>query len=490
MLAVLCGLIPLLLAECVLRFAGCGLAEEISDPFVGFSAVRPLFELTSRGDRYETSPSRLSYFCRESFAAEKPLHEFRVFCLGGSTVQGRPYAIETSFTAWLELRLHDADPSRCWRVVNCGGVSYASYRLVPILEEVLQYDPDLIILYTGHNEFLEERTYAQVRRTPRIIAALHGMFSQLRTYNVLRSAWLRAKGEDINTKRAAAHRLPDEVDALLDVAGGLESYRRDDKQRRGAAAHFEFNLRRMIAMARAAGVPLVLVNPVSNLKDCPPFKVEGSRDLDTQQRQRFTDLWRAAREQGASPQRKQTLLREALSIDDQHAGAHFLLGHCLLAERKFSEAHHAFVRAKDEDVCPLRILESFHEVLQRVARATNTPLVDVRGLFEELSPARIPGDELLMDHVHPTITGHQRIADALADKLTRLGYVPPTEGWSRRRDKLYQDQLAKLDAAYFARGKERLEGLQRWTEGRAGVIQHAPLPQQPGQPNGDPALDR
>ena len=85
------------------------------------------------------------------------------YCLGGSTVQGRPYAIETSFTTWLELNLRTADPRYQWEVVNCGGVSYASYRLVPILRELLAYEPDLFIICTGHNEFLEDRTYASVK---------------------------------------------------------------------------------------------------------------------------------------------------------------------------------------------------------------------------------------------------------------------------------------------------------------------------------------
>ena len=63
--------------------------------------------------------------------------------LGGSTVQGRPFSIETAFSTWLELSLTAADPSRIWQVVNCGGVSYASYRLAPIVDESSCYKPDL-----------------------------------------------------------------------------------------------------------------------------------------------------------------------------------------------------------------------------------------------------------------------------------------------------------------------------------------------------------
>jgi hypothetical protein len=55
----------------------------------------------------------------------------------------------------LELELQATQPDRTWEVINCGGVSYGSWRLVAVLKEVLQYAPDLIILATGENEFLE-----------------------------------------------------------------------------------------------------------------------------------------------------------------------------------------------------------------------------------------------------------------------------------------------------------------------------------------------
>ena len=157
--AVLLGLLPLLGCEITLRMLGLGKPTDFNDPFVGFSDIHPLFVLNDDIGRYEIPKSRQTHFQPESFAADKPADEFRVFVLGGSTVQGRPWSIETSFTTWLELNLNAADPSRKYEVVNCGGVSYASYRLVPILQEVLhsdpggglRYQPDLIVFCEGQD---------------------------------------------------------------------------------------------------------------------------------------------------------------------------------------------------------------------------------------------------------------------------------------------------------------------------------------------------
>ena len=54
----------------------------------------------------------------------------------------------------------------------------------------------------------------------------------------------------------------------------------------------------------------------------------------------------------------------------------------------------------------------------------NVPLVDIRSLVEQQTPDGIPGSEWLVDHVHPSIEGHQLIADALFENLVSLQFFP------------------------------------------------------------------
>ncbi len=466
--AVLIGLSPLALLECGLWLGGWGWAEDVDDPFVGFSEVRPLFVRNEAANRYEIPLSRQQFFQPDSFAATKGPTEFRIFCLGGSTVQGRPYSIETSFTAWLELSLKAADPSRDWEVVNCGGVSYASYRLVPIMEEVLSYQPDLFIVYTGHNEFLEDRTYSHIKNTPAWVKGIHGRLSNFRTYGFCRSAASRIAGHDSQPEPIDRATLTAEVDALLDYRGGLQDYHRNDEWRRGVIEHFELNLRRMVAIARKAAVPIVLANPVCNLKDTPPFKTEHRRGLTTQQTDRFERLWEEAKSMDWKRlDDKVAVLKRALAIDDRHADAHFLMAKCYEAMGRAAAAKLEFIRAKDEDVCPLRILEPMHEIVFQVAAQTGTPLVDVRKVFEDLTQDGIPGDKQLIDHVHPRIDGHQRIAQVLLEEMVRRRWVTLRPGWESQRKDLYAEHLRTLPNSYFPQSVERLRGLKRWTQGRA-----------------------
>ena len=153
--AVLLGLSVFVLFELVCRLAGWGADSTANDAFSEFASVRPLFVRDADDARFVVAENRRGFFAEDSFPVEKT--QKRVFVLGGSTVQGRPFSIPTSFATFLEIGLNHTDPDHDWKVINCGGISYASYRLLPIMEECMQYEPDLFIVCTGHNEFLESR---------------------------------------------------------------------------------------------------------------------------------------------------------------------------------------------------------------------------------------------------------------------------------------------------------------------------------------------
>lgn len=461
--------------EGLCRLCDWGRSELRGDPFVGFRSVRPLFVLNADRTRYAISQARRTYFRPQSFSAQKADDEYRVFCLGGSTVQGRPYAVETAFSTWLEISLRTADSSRRWKVINCGGVSYASYRLTPILQEVLGYRPDLIVIYTGHNEFLESRTFDHIRDRGELVNASLAAVSRLHTFNLMRGGFARLRGASPSDPNEGRPILPAEVEALLDYRGGLEEYHRDETWRRNVIRQFRYNLHRMVRLARDAGVDVILANPVSNIGDMPPFKAEHRPDLSDEELAEWESLLAAARgyfrRENYSLHAAVRRLERACKIDPLHAGGWYTLAECYRGVGRTAEARDAYLRAKELDICPLRILQPMNQAVLDVARETGTPLVDVEQLFQQNSPDGIVGSKQMVDHVHPSFEGHQWIADALADKLVELGRVRPASDWQAKKRCAFQRHLDGLDDNYYVRGDQRLKNLRLWSQGRATAVQ-------------------
>ena len=215
-------LLFLTLLEGGLLLFGIEPAVKLEDPFVGFSGNVPLFEerRAPNGDRIlETARNKQHLFNPQSFPANKTSDTYRIFCVGGSTTYGRPYNADTAFSAWLQELLPAVDPSHNWEVINAGGISYASYRVARLMEELVRYQPDLFIIYTGQNEFLEDRTYGKLREMPEFLRDTVGLLAKTRTWSALSSTLGRLGVVPENTHPKEVE-LSAEVDAILDHSAG------------------------------------------------------------------------------------------------------------------------------------------------------------------------------------------------------------------------------------------------------------------------------
>jgi len=429
-------------------------ASRQSDPFVGFSGQSRLFterESASGQPILVTAENRLPWFNRQSFPRDKPPGAYRIFCLGGSTTYGRPYDDRTSFAGFLRAFLPEMDPSRPWEVINAGGISYASYRIEVLARELAEYQPDLFVVYTGHNEFLEERTYASLRETPEPVRRLVGLASRSRTFSLMQRV---LRGAPPSRDR---YTLPAEVDAILDRAVGPGAYHRDDAWREQVLAHFRFALERIVDVAVDAGAEVVLVVPAGNLRDCTPFKSEHRDGLSNEELREFLANLRAGEEAFRAGKLPEALERidRAIAIDPRHAAAHYLRGRALIESGDAQAARDAFVRARQEDVCPLRAPREIQEIVREVADQRRLPRIDFAGIVERQSEYGIPGADWFLDHVHPTIEGNERLAREVADKLVEMKVVRPQPSWTsdgfRRVAERVREQIDPRDHAIALR---------------------------------------
>ncbi len=446
------------LLEGGLALFGVAPVVQKEDPFVGFTGNVPLFveSLAPNGLKIlKTAPNKLTHFNQQMFVEKKAPDTYRIFCLGGSTTYGRPYNDKTSFPGWLRELLPEVQKSIDWEVINVGGISYASYRVARLMEDLVQYQPDLFIIYTGQNEFLEERTYRDLKKMPEAVRTAVGWLARTRTWAALNTL-LDRFGALPKQAPSESTQLAAEVDTILEHSTGPKQYQRDDPLRDDVLEHFRVSLERMVGIAREAGAEVIFVTPASNLKDCSPFKSEHTAGLDRADQERSQALLADALRQTANNDLTEALqaLDQAIGMDPRHAELHYRRGKVLFAMGRHDEALTAFKRASDEDVCPLRALTSMPGIVAAVAREHNLPLVDFVELLEQQAMAekghRIPGEEFFLDHVHPTVDGHKRLAVALTKTMIDAGIVLPDKGLSEAK-------IAAVDARIKSRIDRNLQ---------------------------------
>ncbi len=455
-----------ILIELILLAVGVVPLYQRTDPYIGFSGYAPLFlkHTPSNGEPiFETAQNKIRWFNQQSFPVRKAEGTIRIFCLGGSTTYGRPYDDRTSFCGWLRLFLPAVDPGHRYEVINAGGISYASYRVARLMEELADYEPDLFIVYSGHNEFLEKRTYDKLLKVPAFVRNLGALASRTLLYSTL---------HDVTYKQGEI--LPTEVKALLDRSIGPEKYHRDDEMRDAVLDHYRTSLLRMTNIGERAGARLILVTPASNVGDFSPFKTEPSSQMSTQEIQevdRLKILLTAALEENNYAQ-AEAIADRALAIDGRDAGLLYLQAKAFRALGRVNEARKAFISARDEDVCPLRALTPVSEIVTEVAQAKNTGLVDFVSITNEHSSDGIPGSELLLDHVHPTIEGNRLLALAIIEEMVHDGIVSPTATWNADAIAQISEKLeSSLDDQTHALALKNLSKVLSWA-GKQNEAEH------------------
>ena len=332
----------------------------------GFDDSSRLF-LPSATDRTRmtTNPDKLVSFRDESFAKIKPPRTLRIFALGGSSVNyAKPFFDD------MARRLKESLKARydAVEVIDCGGLSYGSHRLVLIAREVVQYDPDLLLFYEAHNEF-EEMQQLQLANLP--AAGTQRALAHSALYRFIRDLLARrqiSRLEGEKRQRDLANSLPDASKSWMhqftpaEIAGRMQAYRE--------------NLAAIVRLCREHGVRIVLGSVPSNLVKPSLPGPEGAR-----YEKEVLPLFAAgAWEQGAA------LGREILK--------------------------NASPRHQSSDV--------ENGIIRGVCRDLDVPLADVEAAVIAAEPHRVPGETLFSDHCHLNGEGNKILAAVYGQKILDL----------------------------------------------------------------------
>ena len=484
-LAVASPLVAFSLCEGLLTLAGVQPLSLTEDPYVGFASTQPLFveTKTESGEvRMVTNPAKLTHFNLQSFSLKKEPGTFRIFSVGGSTAYGHPWRDPVSFSGWLRELLPKADPGRKWEVINAGGISYASYREANLIAEFTKYHPDLFLVYSGHNEFLEERTYRSTADIPVAVRDVSAFLDRTRTYSALRrllrtSAPPKETSADAAAPKAAgkpgsAFKMAGEVDDVLAKTIGPTSYVRDDSLHRHILEHYGASLARMAKLAHSVGAEVLFLTTPGNEKDCSPFKSEPTDGLSAERAAQVA-AWKARADSLAGQPAEATAIYDSIvSADPRDAGLLYAAGKAAYAAKDFPRAKILFDKALDEDICPLRALTSMRSIVLETARANSAQALDWAAILEKKTAAAEGNDVLgepdFVDHVHLSIDDYRLMALAIIGKMSALGMAKTGPGWDETAQgnpvvtEVAQRVMAKMGPHELGEGLHNLAKVVNW----------------------------
>lgn len=335
--------------------------------------------------------------------AKKAPGTYRIFVLGESVAWGDPDPTY-GFARYLEVMLRERFPQTKFEVINTSITAINSHAELPMVEDLVHYQPDLFVIYTGNTEVVGPFGPGTVL-TPWDLS-----LPAIRTRIVLNSTrigQLVAKFTHGNQRSASEWRG---MEMFLD-----RQVRSDSPQMKPVYENFAANLRDIAAVAHRAGAQVLISTVATNLKDCAPFASlhrEGIREDELRAWeglvQRGKDL-----ESAGSYAEALKLYLSAANIDPQYAELQFRIARCLWARGDFAGAKERFVRAQDLDTLRFRADSKLNEVIRALPGAgPGVSVVDGAAVFAGESAHDVPGSELFYEHVHMNPRGTYLLARA------------------------------------------------------------------------------
>ena len=407
-------------------------------PFLALATIEAVFRLTAVGDRealFVSAPAsgylQLNtsvidrFFLRPQavrqprtqtppFLESKPADGVRIVVQGGSSAAGFPYGWAASPAAMLQERLQASMPERTVEIVSTAMPESNSLMLLDLADEIVDIEPDAVVLYVGHDEFAAPQgaiaTYFS-DRSPEMTRLL----LRLRRLHVV-EAGFQVYGAALSMKESESAKTPSVDRTIPRIPYGGEVFTTVQKQ-------FRENLALLLQTYGRHGIPVLIGTLASNERHQAPFIPS---DLPMSVAKTWHETLADVEAVLASGDTDAAIARagELVKLAPENAMSWFAQGEASLLRGRSSEARHAFLKAKDLDELRVRAPESFNDIIRAAALEHEAVLVDVQQAFAVRSPAGIIGKELMREHQHPNIEGYFCLADAYYGALKQLDSLP------------------------------------------------------------------
>ncbi len=372
-----------------------------------YEPERLLLEMEHDGQRYATTNREYAkrFFQRAGMPAPQPLWipvekepgVKRVVLLGESAAAGFPL-MGYNLARLVEVVWRERFPEQPVEVINLSVVAINSHVLRLFARESLALNPDLIVLYAGHNEvigpFGPASTFGQVK----------GIGTLARFLDVVR---------ETRTGRAAdrlAQRISERmIDWEEGIWKGLDEFQEvsiahDDPALDGMLHHVEANFRDIIERALSHEAKVLVCIPAVNLNDWPPLDSEpaayGAQEVLAAQ---YADALAGLR--SALPVYEAAQIREAQS-DMARAWPLYRLA-CDLDRKRFR----ADSRIRD---LQRMLVDDYPE---------HVGMVDADRWLHEENPTFSGDGKFFLEHVHLTFAGRVAVAALISDGMAALWEV-------------------------------------------------------------------
>jgi tetratricopeptide (TPR) repeat protein len=315
------------------------------------------------------------------FDVQKAENAYRVFILGESSAAGYPFSPNGDFGKYIRKRLELNFPDKKIEVINLGITAINTYTIRDIFPGVIDQKPDLVLIYTGHNEYYgalgigSSEFIGSSRKVVNFVLWLN----KFKTTQLVRNIMKWGVG------LFSSNKAGEKSGTLMSRMAKDQYIEYDSPKFNAGLEQFEGNMKDILDEAASHNVKVILGTLTSNLRSQYPF----------------------------------------VSVKGKYPQASFIYNEANQYLGKDNQkADSLFRYAKDLDALRFRGSEKMNKIIRQLAYQYKYPLVNIDSIFAVSSPYGITGDNLMTDHLHPTLEGYQLIGKSFFEVMQKGNFLP------------------------------------------------------------------
>jgi tetratricopeptide (TPR) repeat protein len=317
----------------------------------------------------------------DAFEKDKSDSTFRIFVLGGSSAAGWPFAYNATFPRYIQRALSYSYPNLNIEVINLGITAHNSYTIADIAEDVIEQNPDLILVYAGHNEYYGALGVGSTESygTSRFISKLMIELRQVKTFQLLNNiiSWF-AKTISSNSGNSTGETLMSRMIGENEIPFGSELYDEGINQ-------FQQNMSELLKKTSDAEIRVIVGTLTSNRMQKPFVSISG--------------------------------------VNQKNADSLFSSAQKNISENNFETARTNLLLAKEYDALRFRAPEKINQVIKNFINDFNISVIEIDSAFRMASQNEIVGYNLMVDHLHPNLEGYDLIGKMFYNKIMNGSFM-------------------------------------------------------------------
>ncbi len=352
---------------------------------------------------------------QEHLLVPKPKGGIRILFVGESTVEGYPYPKNLCSSAFLSDMLKHALPGKDIQVLNLGLTAGASYPIWKLTQQALDYQPDLVVIYTGHNEYFGAFGVASLQSVGNYEWEMNLIYGLRQTALYQAIFFLFDKFTNEPSNKATQNT------ALIEIMAKSNNIPMNSSSRKYASQNLERHLRYIIEASKKKNIPVVLCTLISNEHDMAPLQSPSENTLSPDK----AKIWKEAYESAngrIGESEKIVYLKKAVEAFPEHGLTHYRYAQALEKSGDTTDALTEYEKARDLDEMPWRAAETTNQMIRELAKKENIWLADVEERFHQVQPEGI-GWRLVADHLHPSMEGQVLLARTVFDTLQKQQWL-------------------------------------------------------------------